>query len=481
MHLRTIIIALLFIPIALMAAACSDTPSDSSQADPEPDPPPQNESIEVVTNLPSSYAWDAPVDKRFRASHPDGFSEGFVEFYVNGERVWSIDAANRGSIDTTWTHSFDLETTPMDFTADLEVKYSLVDSFERVEDRNSVSGTENIAVTRSPFTETTVQVQDFFTQEPVTGSLTLRGNRTVPVVNGEASLSRFEKVHKDSLENGLYRILLEASGYVTHSSILTPKEDGLREVNVLPEQAEDWSYELYADHLYPTSQGDVLTQRLKDGETYTVWIYRNHYFEGCENNTRSCAVESSDTNLLGSESYLNDAGAVWTQTNSYLLNVDIEVKEDTKDSGFPTKTQEQTNVVLASGSPGVPFSITQGHRINHPAGEVNNNYIHHVIMFQRTDPPATFTIWAVWADVINSLALDNNGKERETVIPELDNSRPTPFALNAIATLYSTEAGSGVHNNANQANSQGVIISTVPDWVPTFRTNITSVINKDAF
>jgi len=74
----------------------------------------------------------------FSASHPDGFSDGFVEFYVNDKLVRSLDAAEKSSVDTTWTHGFDLETTPMDFTADLEVRYSLVDAFERVDDRNSI-------------------------------------------------------------------------------------------------------------------------------------------------------------------------------------------------------------------------------------------------------------------------------------------------------------------------------------------------------
>lgn len=49
----------------------------------------------------------------------------------------------------------------MDFTADLELRYNLVDAFERAEDRNSVSGSEDVAVTRSPYTEFSLSVKNF--------------------------------------------------------------------------------------------------------------------------------------------------------------------------------------------------------------------------------------------------------------------------------------------------------------------------------
>jgi len=88
--------------------------------DPEPDPPPTNASINLLVDVPGSYVWNSPRKKRFSASHPDGFSDGFVEFYMSDELVRSIDADGEvgAVLVTPYQHGpFDLDSRP-EFASD---------------------------------------------------------------------------------------------------------------------------------------------------------------------------------------------------------------------------------------------------------------------------------------------------------------------------------------------------------------------------
>ena len=444
---------MLFSPVLLLAVACSDNPA-------EPDPPPTNAFIELVVDIPDSYAWDAPPQKRFSASHPDGFSDGFVEFYMNDELVWSIDAAGRSSVDTTWTQSFDLEGTPMDFTADLEAKYNLVDAFERVDDRNSVSGSESIAVTRSPNTEALVYVKDFFTNQPVTGTLTLLGNRTVPVQEGKVELTRFEAVNKDSLEAGLYRMLLEAPGYVTHSSVLTPTSQGeLTDIIVLPEEATDWSYDMYLDHLY-SQDGNIMSQRWADGSVVDVLLFDEGYISSCVDVTGWCFFSSSDANLVVSQNYLANSEEAYGRLDELIPTITLRItRQSESDVSFPERYRDQEDAIYIAGSDIAPFDIAQSHTAD------ESGVLRYAFAMQRTDPPATnVPVAAALMDGLENMSLSTTGQEPLTVDP--NTAEVTPFGVRALQVLFSTPPRSGLYNNVSLDRADGSRTSVVRDYRP---------------
>ena len=452
--------------LLLIVASCTDNPA-------EPEPPPANVSITLVVDVPQSFSWDSPLQKRFSASHPDGFSDGFVEFYMNDELVWSLDASGRSSVDTTWTQSFDLERTPMDFTADLEVKYNLVDAFERVDDRNSVSGSRAIAVTRSPYTEFTLGVLDRFSKGGLEGYVTFPNEAVVSVSGGEGFVSRDMKVLYEAVQGGSLRVVAEMSGYPDHSSQLRVDDAGeVGSVLVTPYNHGPFDLLEVQDRFLHNTRHEgfvsgMTTQRWRANTSITALFYDMSYLD----NQTGEFVRSDDKDKITAPGFINNSVTALYEVVSMIpedQNISVDMKHESKDEDFHFPREldiGDTNPHIHHvGWPQAPFFLTRSTRLD-------GAYIRNASLSHHSGFEGSYDLSApgpVRSDVIENFGIRTSGHGE--LLIDLD-SRPE-FTYNSLAPLvvdyaYSMPANSGRVELAGSGlpNSSGTRTTVFEDWV----------------
>ncbi|MCC5904626.1 MAG: carboxypeptidase regulatory-like domain-containing protein [Balneolaceae bacterium] len=463
-----ILLILLTTGLAL-AAACSDTPADP---EPDPEPEPENTPMEVSADIPGEYRWDEPARHSFSAADEDGFSEGFVRFYVQKESgepelVWEKDFSSfsAASWDTTWTPSPFSDDAPLGSRGESWLTYELTDDFPG--EQQTRSGEYSSAILPSRFTPVSGVVRDVFSGESLEGvSVTIKGHRSVESdSDGRFSFGREHEVDANSLAGGLYEALLEKEGYASRGLTLSLADDGLLEdVTKTPLGADSsdgsvWSYNTYLDHLYEDrTSGALRSNRWADGEVVDVLMYDESYFKVCEDNTAFCRVSSDDPNLIASEKYLNNSEVAYSRLDEVIPNITLNiVYESESDEPFPEKYGDQESAIYVAGSSDAPYVITQAHTAR------SDGTLTRALAFQRTDPPASTTVAGALADGIENMSLSTTGQESLTV--NLTAREITSFGLDALHLLYSRDPLSGKYP-VSIDRADGTTTSTVLDYSP---------------
>jgi hypothetical protein len=435
--------------------------------DSEPDPPARNSPMSIVTDLPS-YHWDEPVEQSIRISDDDGIASGFVRAYALMDsssdtlEVFSQELRNEGtSFVKAWTAPSFPEETSLDTSGELFVEYSVTDGFSEPETKTA---TRSTPIRPSRFTEFDLRIEDFFSGQGLDGHVTFPGWRTAPIIDGVASIGRDMEISRDSLENTLYRVVVESSSHPDHSSQLRTDDSGVMPVRVSDDYDKVFLHDL---DRHGFAEGSFVTYRVEDGTEIINRMYDcSHVVKNAELN-RFDFVRTDDETLLApegffseQEQYLNEALAMIPSST----NISATYVRDC-DSDLPrTIDFEDGNVYFMSGgSDDANFALERASRVNNQ-GHVSGAYLLKNTGFEQDPFSLPSAIAREMAEHLGVPTSSGQGSRIATI--NLD-SIWTPEAKEVFELHYSRPSYSGIVNleGAGFENKSGTKTTYFGDWV----------------
>ncbi len=434
--------------MAAMLVSC-----DKGGGPPEPDPDPAPGNVTAVAEAPASLyegqsgEWSASCDAE------DGLARMKI-FYdaPNGsfEKELSVSGTSK---DTTFTTSHTAQgnaSLQVRCEGDYEFGVNPIDFDD-----------DNVNVDRNPYATTSISIEDFFDGSVVNGSLTFPGSKTFTTTNGVVSINQEDRISRDSLEQGLYRIVFETENeYVNHSSKLKMENYEIESLRILPQERGDWNHQDYLNHLIRESENVLASERWENGIELDVFLYDSSAFVADASVPGARAQETTSTDSLADKHFIDDAETVYNMLNDMIPGLTINVYRESCDTDveFPKSTlenYENHRYITVGGRPNAPFAISQGK--SRDGRKVLNASMH-----QQTDPRAAVNLFGVLADALQTLGPNNQGRENDTVSPY---SEYTGLVQPMLDVLYSRPIASGKYSGLSLPGKDGVV-DTVYDYVP---------------
>jgi hypothetical protein len=269
---------------------------------------------------------------------------------------------------------------------------------------------------------------------------------------------RSHEIDADSLENGLYRNLIEADGYP-----LTSYPHCDRDYEVVPWNAQDWSYEDVLDHMkrpldYEEQGAKRIIHRWERGTEITAYVYDEQIFDvNCEEDYIGCYVDSNDENLLASKEYIENSIRAYELLNEKIEDITITVNlQSESEEQFPQRYGATKNAIYIAGQPGAPYPITQ-------RNATENGAFYLAYAMQQTDPPAPRGYGGgELSDAEENVGPSTTGQGSKTV--NYDTAQFTPFGEKLLPFWYDYPIGTGEY--ARSIAGRETVHNNIPLYIP---------------
>lgn len=395
--------------LAMIMVSCS------SPSGPELEPEPEPKLTQIETTIPQLTQYKT-ANIHLQANNPDTLKElTLTETTPTGETNTYTATPNATRWDTTLTRTYN-----QPGTLDLELTIDTKHPEHTTEHWN-----QQPTIQPTPYVEEqTIHAHNFFTQEPVNGHLTLPGHRTFELTNGQTTITREDKIHADSLANGLYRILFEPeNGYIENSRKLRPDENQEIHLDILPEEHGPWEWDVHERNLRTRdwdTPGIKFTYRWpgtpENPAEIAIYLYDERYGINCDEARGKCFREPTneeEESWVAPEEFLADVEQVHQELDEMIPNVTFryarESQEDVPDYGHQTDHL----AIYHAGSPDVPFSLSRGFWfadedfIETGNGRNQGGYVYNAVLDRKTpigeQPPSL--LGAVRIDAIENMGI----------------------------------------------------------------------------
>ncbi|NBC66113.1 MAG: hypothetical protein GVY07_10730 [Bacteroidetes bacterium] len=419
---------------------------------------PEDPNIEAnvdLSDVPARIPYDSAVPFTFAIIDLDGLQSVHVQYMEDGKVVWTENIVNGNKFETSWLPSAESPT-----SARLAWEYS-----DAHPDTESNSGSFEIEILDTRFAEGSLNIFGRFGGAPngymTVSTLENKKVASIQINDGVVTYDRSHKIDADSLENGLYRNLIEADGYPLTSY---PHTD--RNYEVVPWNAQDWSYEDVLSHMsnpatIHVEQGAQRTiTRWPNGSNIFVPLYDQQYFDYCSEDKSEglCAYDSTDENLLASQEYIDNCSEAYNRLNNLIEQINLEIQlQSESDEEFPQKIGQQ-NVITITGRPNAIYAITR-------SDKTQDGAIEWAYAMQETNPPATnVQVPGVLADGLENLGPATTGQGGIAV--DYNSALLTPFGEKLAPFWYDYPIGTGEYTLETPLKGQHGSVSDIPLYIP---------------